>query len=95
MTTLTGARRPPLRVRTNADVSVGLMRHPTADDRMVAVLEFRDTHTGRRYIVELSAADLRNLRADCERLLNADQTLVSRWWAVLANGTDGRPKAKR
>jgi hypothetical protein len=83
----------PRVIRSSGKADIGLMRHPDADDRMIPVARFADADTGRRYIVELTAADVKNLCADAAALLSADAARVSRWWSELADGSDGRPRA--
>ena len=64
------------------------------DDRMSAALKFTDADTGRQWVVDLTLVDVRNLTADLVELLFANEIQVRRWWQTLADGSDGRPKAR-
>jgi transposase-like protein len=63
------------------------------DDRMSAALTVTDT-TGVRHVVDLTLSDARNMFEDLARLLGANQAQVDAWWQRLADGRDGRPRAK-
>jgi hypothetical protein len=52
---------------------------------MAPVLRFTD-HGGNRHIVELSAAEIRDLCADADKLLSADAEKVRDWWRKLGSG---------
>jgi hypothetical protein len=60
---------------------------------MVAALQFTAT-TGAHHVVELTLPDVRNLCRDLLVLPGANQEQVSHWWQRLANGRDGRPRAR-
>jgi hypothetical protein len=82
-----------MRRRSVGDASIGVTRDPKLDDRMSAAFTVTDT-TGKRYTIDLTLDDVRNLHADLAQLLGASQAQVSHWWARLADGRDGRPRAK-
>ena len=83
----------PMRRRSMGDAGIGLIRHPQADNQMSAALTC-SLNSGKRLIIDLTLDDTRNLFADLAKLLGADQTQVSQWWQRLADGRDGRPRAK-
>ncbi len=39
--------------------------------------------TGRRLVIEFCAAEVRDLRGDADKLLNADERTVDQWWSQL------------
>ena len=82
----------PRRLRSAGDASVGITRDPVLNDRMTAALTF--TANGKHYTVELTLDDVKNMFADLTTLLGANQQQVSQWWQRLADGRDGRPRAK-
>ena len=58
---------------------------------MTPVLKFTDSH-GRALVVELTAAEVRDLRGDADKLLNADEHTVTQWWSQLTGpGERGPP----
>ena len=82
----------PRRLRSAGDASVGVTRHPIAHDRMSAALRF--TASGAHYTVDLTLDDVKTMFADIATLLGANEQQVSQWWQRLADGRDGRPRAK-
>ena len=58
----------PRRLRSSGDATLGLIRDPHHADRMAPVMQCTDT-TGRRLVVELCAAEVRDLRGDADKLL--------------------------
>jgi hypothetical protein len=50
--------------------------------------------TGAHHVVELTLPDVRHLFQDLIVLLGANQEQVTQWWQRLADGRDGRPRAK-
>ena len=73
---------PPRRLRSAGDATLGLIRDPHHADRMAPVLRFTDSH-GRVLVVELTAAEVRDLRGDADKLLDADERTVGQWWSQL------------
>ena len=82
----------PRRLRSAGDAAIGVTRHPTAHDRMMGALTF--TANGKHYTIDLTLDDVKNMFADLTTLLGANEQQVSQWWARLADGRDGRPRAK-
>jgi hypothetical protein len=82
-----------VRRRSSGDASIGVTRDPQVDDRMSAALIVTDT-TGKQYTIDLTLDDVKNLHADLATLLGARQSQVDQLWQRLADGRDGRPRAK-
>jgi hypothetical protein len=78
---------------SNGAASIGLRRHPIADDRMISVLSVTDADSGRQFVIEVTVDDLRGLLLDAKKLLTADARTVREWWEELANGDDNPPRA--
>jgi hypothetical protein len=81
----------PLVIRSRGDAQIKLAvdrRHP---NRMRAILTLSDEVIGRPIIVELAAAELRNVLGDALRLISADQREVDRWWTQLRDNSRPEP----
>ena len=73
---------PPRWSRSSGNAALALIVDRRHGDRMAPVMQCTDT-TGRRLVVELCAAEVRDLRGDAEKLLNADERTVGQWWSQL------------
>jgi hypothetical protein len=72
------------RLRSSGDATFALIVDPDRCDRMKPVLQLTDVH-GQRFVVELCAAEIRDLRGDADKMLSADAEKVSAWWAKLGS----------
>jgi hypothetical protein len=77
---MSAARRMAL--RSAGDATFALIVDPRQRDRMAPVLRLRDI-LGREIVIELTAEEIRDLKADAAKLLDADQATVARWWRTL------------
>lgn len=71
--------------RSDGAAKIALVVNHWKPDSMAPVLVTVDTR-GREILVQLSAAEVRDLRSDCATLLDADRETVARWWLELNAG---------
>ena len=74
--------RTSITLRSTGDCGLGLTRDPRQPDRMMAVLSLVDSQD-RAVRVELTPLDVKHLRDDAEKLLDADAVTVAGWWEAL------------
>jgi hypothetical protein len=91
MATLPCHPPPPRWSKSSGNATIGLIRDPLHVDRMAPVLQVTDDRGG-VLVIQLSAEEVRDLHADADRLMAADQEQVGDWWKQLADGADGRPR---
>ena len=78
--------RTTLVLRSTGDAAIGLAVDERQPDRMAPLLTLIDTER-RSVLVELTAADVKNLHHDAEKLLSASAEQVSAWWTELTGWT--------